>query len=118
MARTRAAKPAAEEARPAAVGKLFSETMCRAHFDNGGRDGLADSSCVRRARRLVRQATRRAFESIGWGAPFSQRRVSSKEGEQEAVVRAQRSRWERVTESDEFVGRLSLVDRLPQYLMT
>lgn len=30
MARTRAAKPAAEEARPAAVGKLFVETMRRA----------------------------------------------------------------------------------------
>lgn len=27
MARTRAAKPAAEEARPAAVGKLLMETM-------------------------------------------------------------------------------------------
>lgn len=118
MARTRAAKPAAEDARPAAVGKLFSETMCRAHFEHGGRDGLAASSSPRRARRLVRQATRRAFESIGCGVPFSQRRVSSKEGEHEAVVRAQRSRWERVTERDEFVGRLSLVDRLPQYLIT
>lgn len=30
MALTKAAKPAAEEASPAAVGKLFSETMCRA----------------------------------------------------------------------------------------
>jgi hypothetical protein len=33
-------------------------------------------------------------------------------------VRAQRSRWERVTDNDEFVGRLSFVDRFPQYLMT
>jgi hypothetical protein len=33
-------------------------------------------------------------------------------------VRAQRSRWERVTEREEFVGRLSLVDRFPQYLIT
>jgi len=118
MARTRAANPAAEDASPAAVGKLFSETMCKGQCESLGREGSVDSMCARRARRAVRQATRRAFVSTGWGLPFSQSLVSSKEGEQEAVVRAQRSRWDRVTERDEFVGRLSLVERLPQYLMT
>jgi hypothetical protein len=37
-------------------------------------------------------------------------------GEQEAVVWVRRSDWERVTLRDEFVGRLSLGSRFPQYL--
>jgi len=41
-----------------------------------------------------------------------------KEGEQEAVVNAQRSLWESVTEREEFVGRLSFGSLLPQYLIT
>lgn len=36
--------------------------------------------------------------------------------EQEAVVRVRRSDWERVTERELLVGRLSLGSRLPQYL--
>ena len=39
-----------------------------------------------------------------------------KEGEQEAVVWVRRSSWERVTEREELVGRLSFGSRLPQYL--
>ena len=41
----RAERPEAEEARPAAVGKLFSEAMWRGEEDRIGRDGLED--CVR-----------------------------------------------------------------------
>lgn len=41
---------------------------------------------------------------------------SGYEAEQEAVVRVRRSAWERVTERELLVGRLSLVSRLPQYL--
>ena len=40
----------------------------------------------------------------------------SKVGEQEAVVWVRRSDWERVTEREEFVGRLRAGSRLPQYL--
>lgn len=36
--------------------------------------------------------------------------------EQEAVVWVRRSDWERVTEREELVGRLSEGSRLPQYL--
>lgn len=36
--------------------------------------------------------------------------------EQAAEVWVRRSDWESVTEREEFVGRLSLVSRLPQYL--
>lgn len=43
MARTRAAKPAAEEARPAAVGKLLLETRRRGYVESGGRLGSAAS---------------------------------------------------------------------------
>ena len=40
----------------------------------------------------------------------------SKDGEQEAVVWVRRSSWERVTLSEELVGRLRAESRLPQYL--
>ena len=40
----------------------------------------------------------------------------SKVEEQEAVVWVRRSDWERVTEREELVGRLSEGSRLPQYL--
>lgn len=37
--------------------------------------------------------------------------------EQEAVVRVRSERCERVTESEEFVGKLRVASRLPQYLL-
>lgn len=39
-----------------------------------------------------------------------------KEEEQAAVVCVRRSDWERVTETEELVGRLSFGSRFPQYL--
>lgn len=53
----------------------------------------------------------------GWGAELRWR-VSGGEkvGEQEAVVWVRRSAWERVTESEELVGRFRGGKRLPQYL--
>jgi hypothetical protein len=39
-----------------------------------------------------------------------------KDAEQAAVVWVRRSSCERVTESEEFVGKLSFGSRLPQYL--
>ena len=40
-----------------------------------------------------------------------------KEEEQAAVVCVRRSRWERVTEMEELVGRFSFGSRFPQYLL-
>ncbi len=56
MLRIRAAKPAALEASPAAVGKLLRLTMRRGRVDSWGRLGSEDSSVERRARRVERQA--------------------------------------------------------------
>jgi hypothetical protein len=63
MARTRAAKPAAEEARPAAVGKLFSDTMRRGKLASFGSEGLELSREERRARSSRKQACVRAPET-------------------------------------------------------
>lgn len=92
-ARTRAAKPAAELARPAAVGKLFSETIRRGKAESFGKDGLADSRVCRSARRSERQASVRFDAWMFWGFEF---RVSvspaeaGNEAEQDAVVYARR----------------------------
>ena len=40
-----------------------------------------------------------------------------KEEEQAAVVCVRKSAWERVTETEELVGRLSFGSRFPQYLV-
>lgn len=116
MARTRAAKPAAEDARPAAVGKLFSETIRRGSVDNFGREELEASREERRARNSRKQAWVRA-PVTSCGEEFRSR-VSSlpKEEEHAAVVCVRRSAWDRVTETEELVGRLSLGSRFPQYL--
>lgn len=56
MARIRAAKPAAEDARPAAVGKLFSETILRLRAASLGRAASDDSRAERRERSSLRHA--------------------------------------------------------------
>ena len=116
MARTRAAKPAAEDASPAAVGKLLTETRRKGNVERGGIVGSASSRVTRRLRKAWRQARGRG-EEISCRALFS-RRVSGgeKEAEQEAVVWVRRSDWERVIEKEEFVGRFRLGSRFPQYL--
>ena len=63
MARTRAAKPAAEDARPAAVGKLFSDTMRRGREARFGREGSEASRAARRVRSSRKQACVRAPET-------------------------------------------------------
>lgn len=116
IARTSAAKPAADDARPAAVGKLFSETMRRGRVESFGREGLDASRAERSERSSRKHACVRAPET-SWGEEL-RRRVSSgpKVEEQAAVVCVRRSAWERVTEADELVGRFSFGSRLPQYL--
>jgi hypothetical protein len=115
MARTRAAKPAAEEARPAAVGKLFSETIESGKEESFGRVGLDDSRAERRERSSRKHAWVRA-PLTSWGEEFRRRVSSVKEEEQAAVVCVLKSAWERVTETEELVGRLSFGSRFPQYL--
>lgn len=85
-------------------------------MDSLGRVGSLASRVARRARREERHAWERGVES-DWGREF-RRSVSSSgnEAEQEAVVWVRRSSWERVTEREEFVGRLRAGSRFPQYL--
>ena len=52
IAETNAAKPAADDAKPAAVGKLFSETMCNFICDNLGVSG----DCSIEARNFLKSA--------------------------------------------------------------
>jgi hypothetical protein len=49
-------------------------------------------------------------------SPLRVRLSPSKVAEQAAVVRVRRSSWERVTERELLVGRLSFASRFPQYL--
>lgn len=116
MARTRAAKPAAEEASPAAVGKLFSETIRRGRVESLGSEESASSSAARRARSSRKQACGRA-PVTSCGSELI-RRVSEvgKMEEEAAVVWVRRSDCERVTEMEELVGRFNFASRFPQYL--
>jgi hypothetical protein len=60
MARTSAAKPAAEDARPAAVGKLFSDTMRSGREESFGSEGFKVSRAILRERSSRKQAWVRA----------------------------------------------------------
>src|SRR4051812_3119292 len=101
MARTKAAKPAALLARPAAVGKLFSDTIFSGNVDSFGRMLSASSSCFLSARSSRKHAWVRAPET-SWAEPFRSRESAwVYEGEQEAVVWVRRSACERVTEREE-----------------
>ena len=53
---------------------------------------------------------------ISSSTPFNQRRSFSKDGSAREVVVERRWSWSSVTDRDEFVGRISLVSRFPQYL--
>lgn len=53
---------------------------------------------------------------MSWSLPLSVKESFSNDGEQVAVVCVRRSSCESVTDSEELVGRFSLVSRLPQYL--
>lgn len=55
---------------------------------------------------------------ISSSTPLSQSLSFLNDGSAREVVVDRRWSWSRVTESDEFVGRISLVSRLPQYLST
>jgi hypothetical protein len=59
---------------------------------------------------------RRPSSLTSSSCPLSQSRSFSNEGSARDVVVERRWSWSSVTDSDEFVGRISLVSRLPQYL--
>jgi hypothetical protein len=115
MARTKAAKPAADEARPAAVGKLLRETILRGSDESLGSDESASSTWRRRVRSSARQACVRAPE-MSWSEPLRVRESLGYWLLHEAVVWVRRSSCDSVTERELLVGRLSLASRLPQYL--
>lgn len=99
------------------MGKLFSETIRRGRVESLGREGSADSSAERRARSSRKHACGRA-PVTSWGAELMRRESAvGKTEEQAAVVCVRRSDWERVTEMEELVGRLSFASRFPQYLV-
>lgn len=115
MARTNAAKPAADEARPAAVGKLLRETILRGSEESLGSDESDSSSWRRRVRNSARQACVRAPE-MSWSEPLRVRESLGYWLLHEAVVWVRRSSCDSVTDKELLVGRLSLASRLPQYL--
>ena len=100
------------------MGKLFSETIRKGRAESFGREELLASRDDRRARSSRKHACVRAPET-SCGLEL-RRRVASfgNEEEQAAVVCGRRSFCESVTEMEEFVGRLSLGSRLPQYFTT
>lgn len=118
MARTRAAKPAAEDARPAAVGKLFAETSRSVILDSFGAEEFFDSMSSRSWRRFVRHACVRFEAWMSSSSPL-RRRLSRPEydSEHDAVVRVRRDFCDNVTDKEEFVGRFRATSRLPQYLL-
>lgn len=99
------------------MGKLFSDTMRNGRAESFGRVESLASSAIRRERSSRKQACGRA-PLTSWDAPLMSR-VSSgpKEAEHAAVVCVRRSAWERVTDTEEFVGRFSFGSRFPQYLV-
>ncbi len=117
MARTRAAKPAAEDAKPAAVGKLFADTRRRVIVESFGAEVSLDSISPRSRRRFLRHACVLVEDCMSSSSPLSMR-VSGPEydPEHDAVVRVRKDFWDKVTEREEFVGRFRETSRLPQYL--
>lgn len=115
IARTSAAKPAALEAKPAAVGKLFSLTIFSFKSASLGRLLSFASTSLRSWRSSRRHACVLAPE-MSWSLPLRVRESLVMLELHDAVVCVRRSSCERVTERDELVGRFSLVSRLPQYL--
>lgn len=94
---------------------MFSETIRSGREESLGRDGLDDSRAERRERSSRKHAWVRA-PLTSWGEEFRRRLSSVKEEEQAAVVCVLRSAWDKVTEMEELVGRLSFGSRFPQYL--
>lgn len=110
---TNAANPAAEEAKPAAVGKLFSETMCNFICDNFGESGVSID-----ARKFLKSAKHAWVRGVSSDSnfPLSHNWSFSNDGEAEAVVNVRKSSWDKVTEIDELVGKFNDLSRFPQYL--
>ena len=81
-----------------------------------GARGSCASTAARRRFISEMQVARRPPASMDSSVPLSHNLSLSKEGSAREVVVERRWSWSRVTESEEFVGRMSLVSRFPQYL--
>ena len=115
MATTNAANPAAEDANPAAVGKLFSDTMCNFHLESWGKLGSVPSISARNFLKSAKHAFVLSDVKLS-GFPLSQRISSLYSSDVATEVRVRKSSWDNVTEMDELVGKLRDLSRFPQYL--
>lgn len=131
---TRAAKPAAEDASPAAVGKLFTDDICTANVESYedfsmsiirqstpvqrtlGIDGFLSSTCRLRLFISRIHVANLPPSLISSSTPFNHSLSFSKDGSARDVVVDRKWSWSSVTESEEFVGRISFVSLFPQYL--
>ena len=99
------------------MGKLLVDTMRRGRMERRGSCASLASRLWRIVRSAVRQARGRGVV-MSWGSPLRSSESGGWNcGEHAAVVSVQRSAWERVTESEELVGRFKVGSRLPQYLL-
>ena len=117
-----AAYPAADDASPAAVGKLFADTT-RTHIcaqSAWATTHLPSASYRSPARARVSRSTvsMRLFAVRSSSTPLSQSRSRSNVVEAVTVVTVRRSRWLRVRETEELIGTFCLASRFPQYLIT
>jgi len=111
IAVTSAAYPAAEEASPAAVGKVFmDETWTKEAFRVG--EGRVESR-----RQLARQALKRLLVETSSSKPFSHSLLDLKDGSMERVVTDRKVFWERVTLTLLLMGVFNSRDAFPQYFM-
>ena len=77
---------------------------------------MEDSRAERRERNSRKQAWGRAPVTSCGEELMRRESAEGKTEEHAAVVCVRRSDWERVTETEELVGRLSFASRFPQYL--
>jgi len=93
------------------------EAIRRGKVEILGRDESLASRSERHPLSSLIQVQRRPPSLTVSSLPFSQRRSpAGNEASARDVVVERRWSWSSVTESDELVGRMSLVSRLPQYL--
>ena len=81
-----------------------------------GRLASVSSSCFLSPRISLMHVASLPPSLISSSSPFSQSLSFWNEGSARDVVVERRWSWSRVTEREEFVGKMSFVSRLPQYL--
>lgn len=89
--------------------------MCSFQAESFGNDGSDDSISDRSFLKSAKQALVLSEVKLS-GFPLSQRMSSSYSSEVATEVSVRKSSWDKVTEMDEFVGKLRDLSRFPQYL--